>query len=271
MIGFKAGGVNASSTHGNLLGLSADDHTQYLLVDGSRAMSGNLNMGGNNIVSVGTVNSVTVEAHATRHQFGGADPVGTVTPSANAIPFADVNGTLDSWVSTATTSTLGKVKLSTSPVSASDPIVVGENDVRFTSSFTGVSYTSSTFTFTTVGGGSTSVTFRPSGSTTTTNASLTTVQTITGITDNSTSMIEVNVKAYQASATNWGIWKRTLTVTKVSGTVTIQEENADVDKQSSGLSANSVSFSVSSGDILVQVTGIAATTINWNSSYDIVL
>ena len=271
VIGFKAGGVNASSTHGNLLGLSADDHTQYLLVDGSRAMSGNLNMGGNNIVSVGTVNSVTVEAHATRHQFGGADPVGTVTPSANAIPFADVNGTLDSWVSTATTSTLGKVKLSTSPVSASDPIVVGENDVRFTSSFTGVSYTSSTFTFTTVGGGSTSVTFRPSGSTTTTNASLTTVQTITGITDNSTSMIEVNVKAYQASATNWGIWKRTLTVTKVSGTVTIQEENADVDKQSSGLSANSVSFSVSSGDILVQVTGIAATTINWNSSYDIVL
>ena len=84
-------------------------------------------------------------------------------------------------------------------------------------------------------------------------------------------MIEVNVKAYQSGGTNWGIWKRTLTVTKTSGTVTIQEENADVDKQSSGLSSNSISFSVSGGDILVRVTGIAATTINWVSAYDIVI
>ena len=42
IIGFRAGGVNASSDHGNLLGLADDDHTQYLLVNGTRAMTGPL-------------------------------------------------------------------------------------------------------------------------------------------------------------------------------------------------------------------------------------
>jgi hypothetical protein len=55
IIGFRAAGVNASSIHGNLLGLSADDHTQYLLVNGARAMAGNLSLGGNNITNVGTM------------------------------------------------------------------------------------------------------------------------------------------------------------------------------------------------------------------------
>ena len=62
VIGFKAGGVNASSVHGNLLGLSADDHTQYLLVDGSRAMEGDINMNGNNIYSADTVTTNTISA-----------------------------------------------------------------------------------------------------------------------------------------------------------------------------------------------------------------
>lgn len=106
---------------------------------------------------------------------------------------------------------------------------------------------------------------------TTTNATITTLATINTIPDNATSYIEVYVKAYQTSATNWGIWKRTLTVTKVSGTVTIQEKNADVDKQSSGLSATSVSFSGTSGNVLVQVTGIAATNIDWKSAHEIIL
>lgn len=112
---------------------------------------------------------------------------------------------------------------------------------------------------------------RVAGSVTTTGSTAVTIQTISGITDNATSIIEVYVKAYQASATNWGVWARTLTVTKVGGVVTIREKNADVDKQSSGLNANSLSFTESGGNILIQVTGIAATTINWNSSYEIIL
>jgi len=38
--------------HGNLTGLGDDDHTQYLLVDGTRAMSGALDMGSNSINNI---------------------------------------------------------------------------------------------------------------------------------------------------------------------------------------------------------------------------
>ena len=98
VIGFKAGGVNASSLHANLLGLTADDHKQYLLVDGSRQMSGSLNMSGNTIINSGTINSVTIETHADRHKSGGSDPVGTATPTASAIPYANAFGKLDGWI-----------------------------------------------------------------------------------------------------------------------------------------------------------------------------
>jgi hypothetical protein len=77
VIGFKAGGVNASSLHGNLLGLNADDHTQYLLVDGGRAMEGDLNMGGNDIYSANTVTTNTISA--TTYQNLPIDPDTYVT------------------------------------------------------------------------------------------------------------------------------------------------------------------------------------------------
>jgi hypothetical protein len=158
VIGFKAGGVNASSVHGNLLGLAADDHTQYLLVDGSRSMAGDLDLGTNNIVNAGTINGVTIESHATRHQFGGLDPVGSVTPTPNAIPYADVSGTLDSWVSTATTSTLGKVTISVTPLSPSNPIAIGKNDPGYTKAITGFTYGSNVLTGTSVDGSVTTTT-----------------------------------------------------------------------------------------------------------------
>jgi hypothetical protein len=103
-------------------------------------------MGSNNITNVGTVDGVTVSSHATRHQFGGLDPVGSTTPSPNAIPYADVSGTLDSWVSTATTTTMGKVRLSVSPVSASNPVAVGTNDNRINKAITGGTFNNSTDT-----------------------------------------------------------------------------------------------------------------------------
>ena len=93
VIGFKAGGVNASSLHANLLGLSADDHTQYLLTNGNRAMSGNLNMGTNNITSVGTINSVDISSHSTRHLPNGTDALATAAPidvsTSNSIGIAN--------------------------------------------------------------------------------------------------------------------------------------------------------------------------------------
>lgn len=52
---FGATGTSPPVNHSALLNLNADDHTQYLLVAGTRAMTGNLNMGTRNITNVGTV------------------------------------------------------------------------------------------------------------------------------------------------------------------------------------------------------------------------
>jgi len=68
-----------ATDHGDLIGLSDDDHTQYLLVDGTRAMTGTLQMGANNITTTGTVDGRDVAtdgstqdthiADATKHRI----------------------------------------------------------------------------------------------------------------------------------------------------------------------------------------------------------
>lgn len=78
-IGFAAPSSSGSASHSGLLGLLADDHPQYLLIDGTRAMSGNLDMDGNDIVNIGTLNGVTIENHSDRHLPGGADSLDTDT------------------------------------------------------------------------------------------------------------------------------------------------------------------------------------------------
>ena len=77
VLGFKSAGIAASSDHGNLLGLTDDDHLQYFRTDGARVMAGNIDMGGNSIVNVNLVDGVDVSAHAARHQPNGADPIPT--------------------------------------------------------------------------------------------------------------------------------------------------------------------------------------------------
>lgn len=56
-IAFRSEGINAASEHGSLLGLADDDHTQYLLTNGGRTLTGNLNLGNNSITNI---NSLTV-------------------------------------------------------------------------------------------------------------------------------------------------------------------------------------------------------------------
>ena len=157
VIGFKATGISATAVHGNLLGLNADDHQQYLLVDGSRAMSGNLSMGGNAISNTLTVNGVTVETHASRHKNGGADEIATATPAPSEIPKADTFGKLDGWISDASTSVKGLTRLSQSPATATIPIAVGVNDPRFLNSITAVTNTSQSLVFTNVTAGTTTL------------------------------------------------------------------------------------------------------------------
>ena len=178
VIGFRAGGVSSSSLHANLLGLSSDDHKQYLLVDGSRSMSGSLNMSGNTITNAGTINGVTIETHASRHKNGGADEIATSTPGASEIPKADTFGKLDGWISNASSSVKGLTRLSVDPLSAATPIAVGINDTRFLKTITGVTNTSGSLIFSNNSGETTSFSGLTLGGLTATTVSATTYQNL---------------------------------------------------------------------------------------------
>ncbi len=78
---FTPSGVTVTTDHGSLSGLLADDHPQYLLVNGTRAMSGQLDLGSNNVVNTGTIDGVNITNLAPRLQPGGADPLSASTPA----------------------------------------------------------------------------------------------------------------------------------------------------------------------------------------------
>jgi hypothetical protein len=91
---FAQSAGSAVSNHGGLSGLPDDDHPQYLLGSGSRAMTGNLDMSTNNVINVGTVDGVNVSAHAARHLPNGLDalttgPASEITDSANSTGIAN--------------------------------------------------------------------------------------------------------------------------------------------------------------------------------------
>jgi hypothetical protein len=90
-VGFASSStVGGLTDHGGLTGLLDDDHPQYLKVDGTRAMSGALDMGGNNITNVNLVDGVDVSAHAARHLPLGSDPL--TTAAAVAVAPDNLNG-----------------------------------------------------------------------------------------------------------------------------------------------------------------------------------
>lgn len=82
-IGFASSSVTGSITsHTSLSDLGSDDHTQYIRVDGARPFVGNQSLGGNSLTQVGTINSIQIETHASRHLPNGADPLATILPSS---------------------------------------------------------------------------------------------------------------------------------------------------------------------------------------------
>jgi hypothetical protein len=85
-------GSTGVTVHSQLAGLDADDHKQYLLVTGARAMTGNLQMGGHSITGVNTIDSVDITAHAVRHQPGGVDAIATAVPVASLFGVVPAEG-----------------------------------------------------------------------------------------------------------------------------------------------------------------------------------
>jgi len=115
-----SGGVGQ---HGSLTGLGSDHHTQYLLISGTRAMSGNLDMGSQSITSV---NSVTASGTIQAEQL-------TSTDDASISDALDVDGH----------TTLDQVTIDTTDgafaVSGGNPIsltTTGSNDINITTAQT---------------------------------------------------------------------------------------------------------------------------------------
>ncbi len=79
----QSAAAGTSNSHSSLLYLTTGNagHTQFYMLDGSTPLSGTLNVNSNNITNVGTINGVTVETHASRHNFGGSDGFTKGTPA----------------------------------------------------------------------------------------------------------------------------------------------------------------------------------------------
>jgi hypothetical protein len=104
---------------------------------------------------------------------------------------------------------------------------------------------------------------------TTTDDGLYTIDTITGITNNTTRFIEIYVTAH-LDINNYGFWKRTIGVTNIGGVSTVMIENYDTDRQSTGLNPTDVTFSGSGSDVLIQISGELSKTYNWISDWEII-
>jgi len=106
-------------------------------------------------------------------------------------------------------------------------------------------------------------------SATTTNSTILTIDTLSGITNNANSFIVSYVSAYKDNI-DYGFWKRTLAVNKVSGILTIIGENSDFDRISSGMTPNSVIYSANSGNVSIRISGETAKNYTWSSNWEII-
>ena len=96
--GGGASGGGGSGNHSALSNLDKPgDHLWAMLVDGSRVMSGNLDMGGNAIQNVGDVDGVDVSGHASRHNPGGADSLALAAPTAVLVGASPSGGSATSY------------------------------------------------------------------------------------------------------------------------------------------------------------------------------
>lgn len=130
-----------------------------------------------------------------------------------------------------------------------------------------ISSTGATVNLEAAGGGGSS---RTTSSVATTNATTTELEKIDDLTAEAHHYIEVSVTCKSDDDVYYGVWKRSLSVSLFNGTCTIRKINSDFDDTSSGLNANSVSFTVNSTDIDIDVTGDVARNIQWDSSYEII-
>ena len=128
--------------HSSLSGLLSDDHTQYLLIDGTRAMTGNLNMGSQNI---GSVTDLDVNGHTTLDQVtidtadGAFDVSGANPINFNISGTCDWNTSITDWDNSGTfdLTSVGDITIETSGANTDKTILI-KNTNNNTSTFNGI-------------------------------------------------------------------------------------------------------------------------------------
>ena len=138
--------------HSSLSGLLSDDHTQYLLIDGTRAMTGNLNMGSQNIGSVTdldvnghtTLDQVTIDTADGAFAVSGANPISLTTTSSQNLNFnisgtCDWNTSITDWDNSGTfdLTSVGDITIETSGANTDKTILI-KNTNNNTSTFNGI-------------------------------------------------------------------------------------------------------------------------------------
>ena len=107
------------------------------------------------------------------------------------------------------------------------------------------------------------------GSVATTDGSTTELDKIDSIPNDATSHIIVHVSCKSDDDARFGTWTDQLTISKNAGTVTIRKHLSISHHSSAQLKANDVTYTANGGDVDIDVSGIAATNIQWDSRYEI--
>jgi hypothetical protein len=77
--------TTTTSDHLSLSNLTSGNagHTQFMMLNGTTAMTGDINMSTNNVTNAGTYNGIIVETHMSRHLPNGSDALTTAAPTTN--------------------------------------------------------------------------------------------------------------------------------------------------------------------------------------------
>lgn len=99
--------------------------------------------------------------------------------------------------------------------------------------------------------------------------SFTTIDTITGITNNTNVFVVSYITAFKDNI-DYGFWKRTIALNKNLNVVTLIGENVDFDRASSGLTPTSVVFVPNSGNLDIKISGETSKNYTWTSNWEII-
>jgi len=141
--GFGGGGGGGGvADHSLLVNLAADDHVQYTLANGTRAFTGDIDLGANDVTNVGDVDGVDISAHAanadahhvafTPTDYSDARGYGSIYVTGNGVGQAMTAAT----PSKVTQYNANGTSLNTTPDNANDQITVtNAGDYRITGVF----------------------------------------------------------------------------------------------------------------------------------------